>query len=132
MSDSGLTLYDLNKGAFIKQPKLSDKELEDGIQLINQYAKETNNNFFVLLCKEMSYYTFFCSKKMVGLPVNLGLAYVSKVSIGEEVVNCLSEIGDEILSINKSETDMIECWVRKDEEAFMIAFFSYDIGVIIV
>ena len=27
MSDSGLTLYDLNKGAFAKQPKLSDKKL---------------------------------------------------------------------------------------------------------
>ena len=128
---SGLTLYDLNKGALSDCPKLSDTDLKKAAQLITEFVKETKNNFYVLLCKELSYYTFYCSKNIVQIPANLKSSYKSNLSIGEEVLACLSDIG-EVLSVNTGETNMIECWIRKDEEAFMVAFFPYDIGVVIV
>ena len=127
----GINLYDLNKGALAKQPKLSDKGLKEAAQLITEYVKENKNNFYILLCKELSYYTFYCSKNIIQTPANLKSSYVSKLSVGEEVLACLNDLG-EVLSVNKADTNMIECWIKKDNEVFMVAFFPYDIGVVIV
>ena len=116
-------LYDVNKNFMAGQPALSQDELTAGLKVIENYVFDTykNSTYFMLLCKELSYYTVFVrdSKSSTNILTN-------------EVLNCLQWIAKDILSIELNTTNNTpEIWIRTPEEEIVcMYFFNYDDGVI--
>ena len=111
-----MDLYSLNKQLINQFPDM--KDFADSIEIINKFARKNSNKHYMLLCKDISYYTVF--ERLLGLTE----------TIGEAVIICLNKIGTSIKSIEEVE-GAIECWVvpfnEKDPVAVM--FFPYDIGM---
>lgn len=119
----GMSLYDVNKNFMAGQSALSQDELTAGLKVIENYVFDTykNSTYFMLLCKELSYYTVFVrdSKSSTNILTN-------------EVLNCLQWIAKDILSIELNTTNNTpEIWIRTPEEEIVcMYFFNYDDGVI--
>lgn len=119
----GISLYDINKNFMAGQPALSQDELTAGLKVIENYVFDTykNSTYFMLLCKELSYYTMFVrdSKSSTNILTN-------------EVLNCLQWIAKDILSIELNTINNTpEIWIRTPEEEIVcMYFFNYDDGVI--
>lgn len=119
----GMSLYDINKNFMAGQSALSQDELTAGLKVIENYVFDTykNSTYFMLLCKELSYYTMFVrdSKSSTNILTN-------------EVLNCLQWIAKDILSIELNTTNNTpEIWIRTPEEEIVcMYFFNYDDGVV--
>lgn len=113
-----MDLYSLNKQLVIQLPDI--KNFEDSISLFNEFSRTKSNKYYMLLNKEISYYTVF--------ERSLGLIE----PIGEAAIDCLKNIGSSIKSIQKSEDESsIECWVIPNDssEPIVLYFFPYDYGM---
>lgn len=114
-----MSLYDLNKQIVMQQADLDEAGRQTAIALINDYVK--SDKFFMLLGKEIGYYTVFMREPIA----------ITNETIGEAVIDCLNSIGT-IKSIDKLENnDAIEIWVVKENEPTVLYFFPYNEGVII-
>ena len=114
-----MSLYDLNKQIVMQQADLDEAGRQTAIALINDYVK--SDKFFMLLGKEIGYYTVFMRESIA----------ITNETIGEAVIDCLNSIGT-IKSIDKLENnDAIEIWVVKENEPTVLYFFPYNEGVII-
>ena len=114
-----MSLYDLNKQIVMQQADLDEAGRQTAIALINNYVK--SDKFFMLLGKEIGYYTVFMRESIA----------ITNETIGEAVIDCLNSIGT-IKSIDKLENnDAIEIWVVKENEPTVLYFFPYNEGVII-
>lgn len=115
-----MNLYDLNKSIMSQLDII--EEFGDKILLINEFKDNTNNQFYMLYGKEISYFTVF----MTDFPEE-------DETIGEAAIDCLRSIGD-ITSVDLTQNhDAIECWVR-DEQGLdtCLYLFPYDQGMIFV
>lgn len=117
-SGLNLGLYDLNKQIIDQLPILSEKELSDKKVVINQLHEKFNNEYYMLYGKEMSYFTLFKLNK-------------NTVQFGNEVIDCLKNVGF-IKSIDMTETeDAIEIWVQPETiESTCLYLFPYDSGLV--
>lgn len=116
MDSSGINmgLYDMNKQIISQLPVLTD--LEDKKYTINSLHAKFNNEFYMLYGKEISYFTLFKIE--------------DSTYFGNEVVDCLSNIGD-IKAIDLTEAnDAIEIWVQDGENVTCLYLFPYDNGVV--
>lgn len=110
-----MDLYSLNKQLVNQLPDIED--FTESIEIINKFARKNSNKHYMLLCRDISYYTVF--ERLLGLTE----------TIGEAVITCLKNIGTSIKSIEEVE-GVIECWVMpKDKEPIVVMFFPYDIGM---
>ena len=99
-----LTLYGLNKMIIPQIPSLTEEELthkqKDIISFVMECIKNTGGKYFLLLSRDIGYYTLF----------NMQYS-LEKNSIVDEIYKCLEAIG-EIKSIEPTEdNDAIEIWV---------------------
>lgn len=115
-SELQLNLYDLNKQIINQLPILDKDGIEKAITTIHDYKQLTNNNFYMLYGKEISYFTLF--QKEAG----------NDETLGEVVISCLNNIGD-IVSVEPV-PDAIEAWVLIDGDATCLYLFAYDSGVV--
>lgn len=116
MDSSGINmgLYDMNKQIISQLPVLTD--LEDKKYTINSLHAKFNNEFYMLYGKEISYFTLFKIE--------------DSTYFGNEVVDCLNNIGD-IKAIDLTEAnDAIEIWVQDGENVTCLYLFPYDNGVV--
>ena len=108
-----MTLYELAKTAVSQMPILED--LTDSHSIIKHFFEaEENAEHFLLLCKEISYYTIFKQ-------VDYGYDFKT---LSEAVITCAQDIG-EIVDINYTEEQgNVEIWVRtpKNEDLCMLLF----------
>lgn len=119
MEGSGLqiNLYDMNKQIVAQLPDKED--FTDILQNINLFKIKTNNKYYMLYGKEISYFTLF----HCGNPK-------STETFEEAVIDCLNSIGP-IKSIDLTEDgNAIEIWVMSDNEATCLYLFPYDDGVV--
>ena len=119
--DSGLTLYDLNKMIIAQTPELTEAEIQKKKIGINEYIKTTQNQVYMLLFKDISYYTVFIGN------------FANRQPMEQEVIECLQYLGT-IKAIDiDTETGMIECWIHQQGAEQPIAgyFFAYDGGTIL-
>lgn len=98
-----MTTYDLNKSLIAQMPVLED--LTEACAVIDRYADDNEN--FLLLCKDISYYTIF---------EKTGGTFVHFDTLGEAVLTCASDIGKIITVDFMEETNTIEIWVRTPED----------------
>lgn len=116
MDSSGLTmgLYDMNKQIIAQLPELTD--LEEKAEVIHRLHIEWGNDYYMLYGKEISYFTLFKLKE--------------PQYFGNEVIECLKNVGV-IKAIDFTETnDAIEIWVENEDGPTCLYLFPYDSGVV--
>ena len=103
-----ISLYELNK-SIVSQlaPKLTVEEQEGSCALINDYRSLNGNIHYMLLCKDISYYTIF-------EPVDSEKS--DYAYLGNAVLDCVSDIGQFICADLTEDKGAIELWVRTTEE----------------
>jgi hypothetical protein len=114
----GITMYELNKQIISQIPRLTAKKVKESKQLISQYGLSTNNQFYLLYGKEISYFTLFQIKEFD--------------DFGKEVIGCLKDIGI-IKAIDLTEDKTaIEIWITQNdtEESVCLYLFPYDAGIV--
>ena len=118
-SGLNLGLYDLNKQIIDQLPILSEKELSDKKAVINQLHEKFNNKYYMLYGKEMSYFTLF--------------KIANSKFFGDEVIECLNNVGD-VKCIDMTEPgDAIEIWIQSEiQEITCLYLFPYDTGLVVV
>jgi hypothetical protein len=111
-SNITMTAYDLNKQLMSQMPILEDWTQAEAT--INEYA--TGNKDFMLLCKDISYYTIFQQTNS---------NFINFETLGEAVLTCAEDIG-KIVSVDfMEETNTIEIWVRTPEnDNLCMCFFE--------
>lgn len=116
-----VSLYEVNKGFYTSQSPLTEEQLKEKEDIILSYHKEQKNDHYMLLCKELSYFTIF------ELDVRPEFSTLAK-----GVIDIMPEYGWKIYDIYKNEnTDAIEIWIQDEhEEIHCMLFFAYDRGVV--
>ena len=113
-------LYDINKAAYAKEPKMTKKQIEDKKKELKSYFLKTPSTYYMLLNKEHSDYTIIKITKP--LPQCCETA-------AEEVMVCLTNRGT-LVEVEKQDNGAYECWIQRDGSADMYALFPYDAAVI--
>ena len=116
-----LSLYDLNAQAMESLPTASEEFLNEMAEHINTYALDSQNIFFMLMCKEQSYYTVL---KHTISPSN------EFSTLGEAVITLAKELGEiKDIYLNEDKTDF-DIWVKVEDTMWCLHLFAYDIGVV--
>lgn len=120
--DSGITMnaYEINK-QIIGQLQIMDNDtINEKKKLIREFVDKEHNQFYMLLCRDINYYTLFA--------IDVKLA---EELIDDLVIECANDIGC-IKAIDPTEDNRaIEIWVSNQEETYVMYFFPYDSGVIV-
>lgn len=115
-SGINMGLYEMNKQIISQLPKLTEAELFDRDLLINTLHAKFNNEFYMLYGKEISYFTLF--------------RIFDSIRFGNEVIDCLNNVGD-IKAIDFTEAqDAIEIWIQDEDGPTCLYLFPYDSGVV--
>lgn len=116
-----LTLYGLNKMIVAQMPSLTAKELEEKKKLITSFVTEIQGKYYLLLNKELNYYTFFAIQP------------TSEAEIYNELIECLASFG-KIKSIDlvcQGDDSALECWIcDENNNASVFYFFDWTEGTI--
>ena len=94
-----ISLYELNKSAFSSAKPLTKEQLVVYAEEINNFVQE-GQEYFMLLCKECSYYTILKDEKIGD-------------GLGTVAFECLEACG-EIVAVS-NETDHYEIWVKNNK-----------------
>lgn len=119
-----MSLYEMNAQILSQLPDHTSEQIAEDIELINQYDQQKKARYYMLLCKEYSYYTLFnyMNSWRGGLD-----------SLGEAVIDCLNSVGT-VRSCDYDNIDnpnAIEIWVCiNDKEVQCFHLFAYDEGVV--
>lgn len=115
------TQYDLNKQIIGQLPPLKEDSLQKKIAELNQWLADQPTKYFMLLCKELSYYTI----------IHINPLTKEEESFGEVIIDCLRNIGNgDIFAIDVNEDNAIEAWIKCEEEVYCAVLFRYDNGVV--
>ena len=110
--------YEANQQIISQLPPITAKEQQECVNAINIYEKQKSNSYYMLLCKEYSYYTV-----LIWNPDEHDFS-----SLGEGVLLLLTELGT--LRTYQVNNDDIELWVTINEETMCFHLFGYDLGVV--
>lgn len=99
-----LNLYEFNKTLISQLPVLED--FTEAVEIIQNILYGHENEHFMLLCKDISYYTVFY--KTEGIFCNFE-------TFGEAVITCAEDIG-KVISVDYIEDqNAVEIWVRTEQ-----------------
>ena len=112
-----MNLYDLNKQIISQMP---NETADKAIETIKQYMVEMENTFYMLLCRDINYYTLFYI-----------VDYITEPAAADEVFACASDLGA-VKSVERTEDGAaVEIWFQAEgEEPAAMYLFGYDGGVI--
>ena len=114
-----MNLYDLNKQIISQMPALDEDGIDLALMTIAAYIKNTGNKYYMLLCKDINYYTLFNISTTITEPYAC-----------EEVLACACDLGVP-KSIEVNDNDAVEIWVQDEQgEAMVMYLFPYDMGVV--
>lgn len=109
-----MNLYDMNKQIISQISPIQD--FTDKINLINEYGINMRNKYYMLYGKEISYFTLF--------------ELIEPYYFGQEVIDCLQNVGT-IKAIDLTEEGhAIEIWVETEDGPTCLYLFAYDSGVV--
>lgn len=119
-----INLYDLNQSIVNQLPDLTDEALQEGCKKINDFYDNTNNTFYMLYGREMSYFTLFT-------PTSMAPNEDDFESLGASVLECITSFKS-VKAIDLTDTgDAIEIWVSPDNDTVSCLYlFPYDSGVV--
>lgn len=114
-----MTAYDMNKQIMAQLPNITPEQRVEYEKLLDDYHLHIQGVYYMLLCKDISYYTVFesdeCDFDMCGFPV---------IKFGKTILECIDNVGS-IIEMHL-ENDAVEIWVKlPDGEAVaMYLFFA--------
>ena len=119
------TLYDVNKNLIQNAIKaLDETALNSKKEIIKNFLRKTNNNYYMLLCNERKDYTIFTignienkEQKIEKLPFVL-------------IDECLKNRGEIRVIELTEDKNAIEAWISVNDESFAYYFFPYDSAII--
>ena len=116
-----MSAYDMNKQIMGQLQILDETALQEKKELIVNFVNNTNNVYYMLLCRDINYYTLFACQ-------DTNPELLEDILIDE----CLPAIG-QIKSIEVTEDGgAVEIWVQDDlDNVYAVYFFPYDAGVIV-
>lgn len=119
-SNVQMKLLDMNKQIISQMPDLDPFDLAEKIEMIDEFVyTKTNNEFYMIYGKEISYFTVIKSRSKNAIEF-----------AGEVVIDCLNNIGA-IKSIEYTEEGWaIECWVAVNDDVTCLYLFPYDSGIV--
>lgn len=124
-SNLSLTSYEVNQQIISQMENIETDEeaMQTGLNTI-QSLRYKDNNYYMLLCRDINYYTLFHKNNNPMLDENdLG-------KFANEVVDCVHDIGA-IKSIDETTDGAVEIWVQPvGEDPMAMYLFPYDQGVI--
>lgn len=113
------TLYDINKEIISQLPAPTKEDIEIAKDLVDTFIEEKSNQYYMLLCKEKSYYTLFSIEPP-------SLEPLSGILLDE----CIPNFGN-LKCVNETDDKTaLEFWVEIDGNIYVAYFFPYDGGVI--
>ena len=120
-TELAMNMYDINRQIISQMKPLSADTLNSKKKTVLNYIDLTDNVYFMLLCRDINYYTLFARQ-------NTNEELLEDILIDE----CLPQLG-KIMSIELTEDQgAIEIWTMDEEnEVHASYFFAYDIGVIV-
>lgn len=108
--------YDLNK-QIISQLPIQD-DLTQSKNVIEKFINDNaHSNNFMLLCKDISYYTIFRKTD------NFNAHYATS---GDAVLNCANDVGDIIAVDYMDSTNTVEIWIRTYNNQDNICMVLFD------
>lgn len=114
------TLYELNKTIIAALPDASEAEIEEGLEAINELDEVVNAKYYMLLCKELSYFTVLRRRKIK----------CEDATLAEALMSCLKPLGA-IKSIEiRPEDSAAEIWMKIDDDIYCLYLFNYTTGVV--
>ena len=114
-----MNLYDLNKQVISQLPGLNSEQLYHARVMISDYMKDCGHTFYMLLCRDVNYYTLFHL-----------VDYIADPEAGAEVLECAACVG-QIKSVEETGDGAVEIWVQpEDAEPVAMYLFGYDGGVV--
>jgi hypothetical protein len=140
------TLYEMNKNLVEKQEKiLTKEELTSKKEIIIEFAKQTKNHYYMMLCHDRRDYTVFTlaqdtndiaditSQNTDTIAENLTNIWnnTKEQKLADIIVDvCLFNRGD-VKGIDLTEAkDAIEIWISIDGESYCYYFFPYDAAIV--
>lgn len=113
-----MSLYELNAQIMSQIPNHNQEQLKTDINIINDFHKEVNAHYYMLMCKEQSYFTILTNTE----------ENIYNETLGEAVLACLESVG-KLRAVAHSDSE-IELWLAKDEEVMCMHLFAYDVAVV--
>lgn len=116
-----ISLYDMNKQLMKQQKGLSKYALQEKRLALNKYMNKQTNSYFMLLFRDINYYTVFRKVNTSSLDI---------CYFGEELINCLQSF-NKVYSIEIQDDNAIEIWIQDEEGEPVVGYlFPYDIGIV--
>lgn len=111
-----LSLYELNKQIMSQLDPFTLENWQDAEKQITEWESNIKGRYYMLLCKEKSYYTVF---------VDDGYEFHN---FGQAIRECLEFVGN-VVSI-EYKPNLIEFWIKDKEDTYCMYLFNYDEGVV--
>lgn len=118
-----MDIYNLNKQIINQLPMLTEDALIEKKILVREFILNTKNKYYMLLCRDINYYTLFAIDE-----------YQNSNELLENIMfdECITQQLGEIKSIELTEDGgAIEIWYTAHDDSYVIYFFPYDAGVIV-
>lgn len=116
----GVPSYEIMKSLADALDKMNNKEIQEKKELIIDWKKQFKDRFFMLLGKEISYYTIFEHSAVYEVP-----------NLAEGVIECLENLGDILYIEENNDRTAIEIWIRQNnQEPTILYLFPYGHGVV--
>lgn len=117
-----MNIYDVNKQIINQLPPLVGESLIEKKILVRNFILNTKNKYYMLLCRDINYYTLFALDIYENTDERL-----ENIMLDE----CITQLGD-IKSIEVTEDGgAIEIWYTAHDDSYVMYFFPYDAGVVV-
>lgn len=114
-----LNLYDMNKQIMSQIPDFTKEQMEESMNTLNEWVNKTKSKYFMMLCKDLNYYTLFNRTKSA-----------IDDSFGKCFKDCMSNLGS-VKSMDLTEDKTaIEIWLSYEDDVYCMYLFPYDVGVV--
>lgn len=121
-----MTNYELNQQVMTQMKSLTEGQILDKLDIIEDFFKNIKNKYLMLYCKELSYFTVFETNSVNEAAYNLFSEAVL------DILHDLQEFGD-IKDISNNNNGAIEIWVTSSDKISNCYYlFGYDAGVVFV
>ena len=117
-TEIGMNMYDINKQIISQLPVMSKEGVAEKLTEIKNYVDDLKNTFYMLLCRDINYYTVF----MIDGDAN--------EKFEDVLLECLKTFG-QIKAIDEVD-GAFEIWIENeffDGGPYAFYFFPYDAGV---
>lgn len=120
-SNIGLTMYELNEQLVAQLPDHKEEDIAVDKEKIDDFFRGTLSKYYMMLCKEQSYYTVFIRQE----------DWNNFESLGECVIDCLNNIECKIKSVENLDNKEVEMWITDSNNTiWCLHLFDYASGIV--